>query len=424
MLRRLPRPLLLTRLMVFLSVMGPGIVTASVDNDAGGITTYSLAGANFGYSLLWILIPIPLVLFVVQEMCARMGVITGKGLGDLIRENYGVRVTFWVMMLLLLTDFGNTMAEFAGLAAGGEIFGIPRYLAVPLSALFIWLLVVKGSYRAVERVFLAASLVYATYVVSGFMASPSWGEVFHSMSRPSFRLQADYIMMAIALVGTTIAPWMQFYQQAATVEKGLSEDAYRYSVADTLLGSIVTCVVASFVIIACAATLFIGSIPVESAKDAALALKPLAGEYASALFAIGLINASLFSASVLPLSTAYSVCEALGFEAGVNKTWRQSPVFFGLYTLLIAVSALIIMLPTVPLLEIMFLSQVANGILLPIVLFFMIRLVNDRKLMGRYVNSLAFNIIAWATIAVLVCLVVALLVVQLASFVLPGWWGT
>lgn len=421
MLRRFPKHMLFTRVMVFLSVMGPGIITASVDNDAGGISTYSLAGARFGYSLLWLLIPIPLVLFVVQEMCARMGAITGKGLADLIRENYGVRITFWVMLALLVTNFGNTMANFAGLAAGGEIFGVPRYFAVPLAALFIWLLVVKGTNRAVEKVFLAASLVYATYIVSGFMASPSWGEVFQAVSRPSFRLQADYLMMAIALVGTTIAPWMQFYQQAATVEKGLSEDEYRYSVVDTSMGSVVTGLVASFIIIACAATMFVNHIPIESAADAALALKPLAGQYASVLFAIGLINASLFAASVVPLSTAYSVCGAMGFEAGVNKTLKQAPIFFGLYTLLIAISALFIMFPDAPLLEIMYFSQVANGILLPFILIFMIRLVNDRRIMGRYVNSLPFNTISWITIIVLISLTAILLVVQLFSLLLPGW---
>ncbi|MBI2907548.1 MAG: divalent metal cation transporter [Chloroflexi bacterium] len=420
MLRRLPKFTIFTRIMVFLSVMGPGIITASVDQDAGGITTYSLAGARFGYSLLWILFVVPIVLFVVQETCARMGAITGKGLADLIRENYGVRVTFIMMAFLLVVDFGNTMANFAGLAAGGEIFAVPRLITVPIGAVAVWWLVVKGSYRFVEKVFLAASLMYATYVVSGFMASPPWGEVLQAVSRPSIRLEVDYLMMIIGLVGTTIAPWMQFYQQAATVEKGLSEDDYGYTMVDTSFGSVVTCLVSAFIIIACAATIYVNNIPIESAADAALALRPLAGQYASVLFALGLINASLFAASILPLSTAYSVCEALGFEAGVNKTLKQAPVFFGLYSFLIVASALVIMLPEAPLLEIMYFSQVANGILLPFILLFIIRLVNDRRLMGRYVNSLAFNVISWITIVALISFTAVLLVVQLASAFSPG----
>lgn len=420
MLRRWRQPLFLTRIMVFLSVMGPGIITASVDNDAGGITTYSLAGAQYGYSLLWVLIPITIVLFVVQEMCARMGAITGKGLGDLIRENFGVRITFAMMIVLLFVDLGNTMAEFAGLASGTDIFGIPRYFTVPLAAIFVWWLVVKGSYRAVEKVFLAASLVYAAYVVSGFLASPPWGEVFRAIHSPSFHLDSSYVMMAIGVVGTTIAPWMQFYQQAATVEKGLSEEEYKYSVVDTAMGSIVTDVVAGFIIIACAATIFVHNIPIETAGDAALALRPLAGQYASVLFAIGLINASLFSASILPLSTAYSVCEAMGFEAGVNKTLRQAPVFFGLYTLLLVVAALIILIPNAPLLDIMFLSQVANGILLPFILLFMIRLINDKRLMGRYVNSAAFNVISWITVIVLIGATIVLIGTQVGSRFFPA----
>jgi NRAMP (natural resistance-associated macrophage protein)-like metal ion transporter len=411
-LRRASSATAMRRLMIFLAIMGPGIVTQNVDNDAGGITTYSLAGAGFGYSLLWTMIPITIALYVVQEMAARLGAVTGHGLADLIRERYGVRTTTLVMLTLLLADFGNTMAEFSGLAAGGEIFGISKYILVPMGALAVWLLVVKGTFRSVERIFLTASAFYISYVISGVLAHPNWGEVLRATMTPSFSLHADYLLMLVGVVGTTIAPWMQFYLQSAVVEKRITVKEYGYTRADVFIGSIMTDVVAWFIIVACGATIFAHHLHVETVKDAALALFPLAGHYAGAVFAFGLINASLFSASVLPLATSYYVCEALGFESGVDRTIRQAPVFYGLYIALIVGACAVVLLPGAPLLQILFLSQVANGILLPFILIFMLLLVNRKRLMGAYTNSRTFNAIAWVTVIVMVVLTLALVVTQ------------
>ncbi len=410
--RRASRASLMQRLMLFLAIMGPGIITQNVDNDAGGITTYSLAGAGFGYSLLWTLIPITIALYVVQEMAARLGAVTGHGLADLIRERYGVRTTTLVMLALLLADFGNTMAEFSGLAAGGEIFGISKYILVPVGALFVWFLVVKGTFRSVERVFLVASAFYISYIISGVLAHPDWGQVVRATATPSFSLRTDYVIMLVGVIGTTIAPWMQFYLQSAVVEKRITVKEYGYTRLDVLIGSIMTDVVAWFIIVACGATIFAHHLKIETAKDAALALRPLAGQYATALFAFGLINASLFSASVLPLATSYYVCEALGFEAGVNRTVRQAPVFYSLYITLIVGACVIVLLPRAPLLQILFLSQVANGVLLPFILVFMLLLINRKRLMGAYTNSRAFNAIAWVTVVVMIILTLALVVTQ------------
>jgi NRAMP (natural resistance-associated macrophage protein)-like metal ion transporter len=400
------------QLMIFFAIMGPGIITQNVDNDAGGITTYSLAGAGFGYSMLWTLIPITVALYVVQEMAARLGAVTGHGLADLIRERYGVRTTTFVMLALVLADFGNTMAEFSGLAAGGEIFGISKYIFVPIGAVAVWLLVVKGTFRSVERVFLAASVFYVCYIISGAMAHPNWGEVLQATVTPSFSLHADYLIMLVGVVGTTIAPWMQFYLQSAVVEKRITVKEYGYTRVDVFIGSIMTDVVAWFIIVACGATIFAHHLHVDTVKDAALALFPLAGRYAGALFAVGLINASLFSASVLPLATSYYVCEALGFQSGVDRTVRQAPVFYGLYFALIVGACVVVLLPGAPLLQILFLSQVANGVLLPFILIFMLLLVNRKRLMGAYTNSRTFNIIAWVTVVVMIVLTLALVVTQ------------
>ncbi len=419
-LRRATRSAALSRLMMFLAVMGPGIVTQNVDNDAGGITTYSLAGAQFGYALLWTMIPVTIALYVVQEMAARMGAVTGKGLADLIRERYGVRTTLFVMLALLVADFGNTMAEFSGLAAGGEVFGVSKYVLVPLGALAVWLLVVRGTFRSVERIFLAASAFYVSYVISGALARPDWGEVARATLVPSFSLRGDYIAMFVGVIGTTIAPWMQFYLQSAVVEKGITTKEYGYTRTDVLVGSLMTDIVAWFIIVACGATIFVHHLHIETAKDAALALGPLAGRYAAALFALGLINASLFSASVLPLATSHYVCESLGFEAGVDRTIRQAPVFYGLYIALIVGACVFVLLPRAPLIQIMFLSQVANGILLPFILVFMLLLVNNRRLMGAYTNSRAQNAIAWATVVAMIALTLALVVTLVVS---PGGAG-
>ena len=405
--------------MIFFAIMGPGIITQNVDNDAGGITTYSLAGAGFGYALLWTMIPITIALYVVQEMAARMGAVTGHGLADLIRERFGIRTTTLVMLALLVADFGNTMAEFSGLAAGGEIFGISKYIFVPVGALTVWWLVAKGTFRFVERIFLMASAFYISYVISGILARPDWGQVMVATVKPSFSFQKDYLIMLVGVVGTTIAPWMQFYLQSTVVEKGITVKQYGYTRTDVLVGSIMTDVVAWFIIAACGATIFLHHVHVETVKDAALALRPLAGVYAASLFALGLINASLFSASVLPLATAHYVCESLGFEAGIDRTIRQAPVFYTLYIVLIVGACLVVLLPNAPLLSIIFLSQVANGILLPFILVYMLLLVNQKRLMGSYTNSRIFNVIAWVTVVVMIVLTLALVITQ----VVPGMGG-
>ncbi len=397
----------------WLSVIGPGIITANVDNDAGGITTYSLAGTVYGYSLLWTLIPITLALIVVQEMVARMGAVTGKGLADLIRETFGVKATFYLLIGVLIANLANTVGEFAGVAAAGEVFGISKYISVPLSALLVWWLVVKGTYRAVEKVFLTACVFYVSYIIAGLMEKPPWPEMLRITITPSFSFQASYITMLIGVVGTTIAPWMQFYLQSSIVEKGITAKVYKYSRLDVVVGCFATDIVAWFIIVACAATLFKHHIQIETAKDAAIALRPLAGKYSSALFAFGLFNASVFAASILPLSTAYSICEGMGWESGVDKKPTEAPWFYGLYFGLIFLGAGIVLFPNAPLIMMMYLSQVANGVLLPFVLIFMQLLINDHRLMGNYVNSYWYNITAWLTTVVMIGLTILLVVTTL-----------
>ncbi len=392
------------RIVILLSIIGPGIITANVDNDAGGIATYSIAGAHFGYSLLWSLVPITIALIVVQEMSARMGAVTGKGLAELIRENYGVKITFWLMVFLFVTDLGNTAAEFAGWAASNELFGISKYLSVPIGALLVWLLVVKGSYRVVEKIFLVICLVYLVYIPAAFLAKPDWAQVAIETIRPSFQFNTVYVVTLIGVVGTTIAPWMQFYLQSSVVEKGVRKEQYWASRIDVIVGCFLTDIVALFIIVACGATLFPAGIKIESAKEAAISLAPIAGKYASILFAIGLANASLFSASILPLATAYYICEGMGWESGVNKTFKDAPQFMWLYTLLIAVGSLIVLIPDAPLISIMWISQVINGIMLPFVLIFMLFLINKKELMGEYTNSRTFNRIAWGTAVIMIAL--------------------
>jgi Mn2+/Fe2+ NRAMP family transporter len=399
-----------SRLMIGLAVVGPGFITASVDNDAGGIWTYSIAGAQFGYSLLWTMIPITIALVVVQEMSARMGAVTGKGLSDLIREEFGFRVTFLLMVALVVLNFTNVVAEFAGVASSLELFGASRYIVVPASALLVWVMVVKGTYQSLEKVFLAASAFYLCYIVAGLLAHPDWKTAaLATVTRPKTIGMRDYgyLSMVIALVGTTIAPWMQFYLQASIVEKGITARQYRASRWDVMLGCVFTDVVAWFIIVACAATLFAsGHHQVADASDAAQALRPLAGEYAYLLFAAGLFNASIFAASILPISTAYAVCEGLGFESGLDKKFHEAPVFYWLYTLLIGFGALVLLVPRLPLVYVSVLSQVFNGIVLPFVLVFMLLLTNDAELMGAHVNSRAFNIVAWITVVVMIVLTV------------------
>jgi len=407
---RSPRSLRWRHLLLILAVIGPGIITANVDNDAGGITTYSLAGARYGTGLLWTLIPITLALIVVQEMSARMGAVTGKGLADLIRENYGVKLTFYLMLTLLLANYGNTVSEFAGIAASLELFGVSKFVSVPIAAVAIWVLIVRGTYRIVERIFLVACVLYFVYPISAFLTHPPWGHVLKATIVPeTVQFNAGYVGMLIGLVGTTIAPWMQFYLQSSVVEKGIRKDRYWISRWDVVVGCIVTDVIAFFIIVACAYTLHSRGIAINDAADAARSLEPLAGRYASALFAVGLLNASLFSAAILPLATVYYVCEAFGWEAGVDKKYGEAKAFYGIYTAMIALGAAVVLLPGFPLIQTMFISQVANGVALPFVLVFMLLLVNRRKLMGESVNGPFFNAVAWTTTVVMIGLTLLLL---------------
>jgi Mn2+/Fe2+ NRAMP family transporter len=402
-----------TQILLFFAVVGPGFITANVDNDANGIFTYSQAGTEFGHQLLWTLIPVTVALIVVQEISARMGAVTGKGLSDLIREEFGFRITFFMMLGILLINFGNVVGEFAGIAGSLELFGVSRYVSVPVCAVVVWLIVVKGQYKSVEKVFLAASFFYVTYIVAGVFAQPAWKEALIATVKPppaaAFR-QPGYLYMAIGVVGTTIAPWMQFYLQSSIVEKGVTRRQYKASQIDVISGCIFTDVVAWFIIVACAATLYVhGHYIIRDAADAAQALRPLAGDYAYILFALGLFNASLFAASILPLSTAYTVCEGLGFESGVGKKFSEAPVFYWLYTILIVAGAGAILIPDLPLVKIAILSQVINGIAIPPVLVFMLLLVNKKDLMGDFVNSRLYDVIAWSTTVVMTLLTIAYL---------------
>src|SRR6478735_7911341 len=403
------------RIVLLFAVIGPGFITANVDNDAGGIFTYSQAGAQFGYSLLWTMIPITIALVVVQEMASRMGAVTGKGLSDLIREEFGFRVTFWLMLALVVTNFGNVMAEFAGVASSLELFGISRYIVVPLAAAAVWALVVQGTYDSVEKIFLVASGFYICYVVAGVLAHPDWrAATFAMVTRPEGEgliQNYGYLYMLIGLVGTTIAPWMQFYLQASVVEKGVTARQYRASRWDVIIGCLFAAIVAWFIVVACAATLHsVGKYEIVTGADAAMAFRPLAGEYAYLLFAAGLFNASLFAASILPISTAYAVCEGMGFESGLDKRFHEAPAFYWLYTLLIVLGAGAVLFPGFSLIRVMVVSQVANGILLPFVLVFVIMLINDKELMGRYVNSRWYNVVSWGTVGTMIALTIAMLI--------------
>ncbi len=400
-------------LAIFFALLGPGIITGSVDNDAGGITTYSVAGAIYGYGMIWTLIPSLIVLLVIQEMNARMGIVTGKGLSDLIRENAGVKITFFIFIGLLLSNIGNTTTEFAGVAGSMEIFGVSKYISVPIAAILVWVLVVKGTYKIAERIFLIFSASLLTYVVSALMAKPQWNEIGSAIIRPGIELNTQSITMVIALVGTTIAPWMQFYMQSSVIEKGLKMKNYKYTVIDIVVGCVVTVVVAFFIMVACGSTLHPNGIEITEAKDAALSLEPLAGRLASHVFAFGLFVASVFSATILPLATAFYVCEAFGFETGIDKSWDEAKEFYFLYTGILVISAIIILIPNAPLIDISIWSQVLNGILLPVVLVCMILLINNKKIMGSYTNKPFQNIIGWVAVGILVILSVILLVLPI-----------
>jgi NRAMP (natural resistance-associated macrophage protein)-like metal ion transporter len=405
------------RMIIFLSIMGPGIITANIDNDASGITTYSVAGARFGYSLLWILIPTTIALVVIQEMVARMGVVTGKGLSDLIRENYGVKSTLFMMAALLIANLGTTIADFAGWAASMEILGFSKYVMVPFGAILIWILVTKGSYRTIEKILLSACLLYFGYVISGIMAKPYWPEVFKSTFVPQIKWDTEFIVLSIGIIGTTITPWMQFYLQSSIAEKGIKKDEYGASRLDVIIGCSITDIVSFFIIVTCATLLFPHGIRINEASEAALALKPFAGNYASLIFALSLANASLLGVIIIPLATAYYICEAMGWERGVNKTFHEAPQFMWIYTALIVLSALLILIPGAPLVFLMILASVVNGILLPFVLIYAMSLVNNNKLMGEYVNPKNYNYISWATIFVLITLTLLMIVSAIIPYV-------
>jgi len=397
------------RVLAFLAVFGPGFITANVDNDPGGILVYSQAGAKFGYALLWTLIPTTIALIVVQEMAARMGAVTGKGLHDLIREEFGIRATFFVSFVFGLADLGNIVAEFAGLAAGMGLFGFSKYIVVPIGAFLVWFVVVRNSYKPVERILILGSMIFFVYPVSAFLAHPNWRAAIHATIVPQVIKSSDYLITVVGLIGTTITPWMQFYLQASVVEKGIGKKQYALSRWDVISGCIITDVIAFFIVLACAATLYAsGYRNISDAADAAAALRPLAGDFAYILFAVGLVNASMLSAAILPLATAYNICEGLGAESGVNKQFSEAPIFYWLYTFLIVGGAGVVLIPHLPLLKVILFSQVANGVLLPFLLIFMLLLVNRKELMGEYRNSRLANVIAWGTSIVIMMLTMAM----------------
>ena len=408
-------------LAVFFAVIGPGFITAVVDNDSGGIFTYSAAGGQFGYLPLWTLLPITLLLIITQEMCSRMGAVTGKGLSDLIREEFGLRVTFLMMAFLVIVNMTNVMSEFAGIASSLELFHISRYITVPLAAAAVWFLIVKGNYQSVEKIFLFACVFYVTYIISGFLVKPDWKEAAIYSVKPVLMLEPSYIYMVIGMVGTTIAPWMQFYLQAAVVEKGITAKEYAESRIEVIVGCFMTSVIAFFIIVACAGAIYSPAIAsgakpkeIQDAAEAAQALKPF-GQYAFLLFSAGLFNASIFAACILPLSTAYTVCEGLGFESGVNKRIREAPIFYFLYTLLIIVGAGVVLIPKFPLVKMILWSQVLNGMLLPFILIFMILLVNKHDLMGEWINPRWFNVVSWITVVLIIGLTIAYIGILVAA---------
>lgn len=398
---------------MFFSIMGPGMVTAFADNDAGGVTTCATAGAKYGYALLFTMFASTVALAIAQEISARTGAVTGKGLADLIREQFGVKWAFFAMLVLFIANLGTTVTEFSGIATSFEIFGVSKYLSVPIAAILVWWLVLKTDYRQAERLFLLLCLTFFSYILSCLIINPPWGEILRAAVKPTLQPNSDFLLMAVGIIGTTITPWGQFYVQASVVDKGIGARDYAYTRWDVLIGSCVTGLISFFIIVATAATLFANQIPMETAKDAAIALVPLAGPHAALLFAFGLLGASVLAAFILPLSTSYAFCEAFGFERGLNKTYKEAPVFFGLYTFIIALSACLVLWPNLSLYRVILTTQAVNGVLLPPVLIFMVLLASDRRLMGRYVNSRWYNAVAWLFTIVLIALTVMLLVTNL-----------
>jgi NRAMP (natural resistance-associated macrophage protein)-like metal ion transporter len=393
---------LLIKLTLFLSVVGPGLVTANLDNDAGGIATYSLAGAQTGYRLMWILIPVTIALMMFQEMSARMGIVSGKGLADLIREKFGLRITFYSLFFLLFADLGNTMAEFAGIASAGEIFGASRYLTVPICSALVWLLVLKSDYKTVERIFIIGCSVFLTYIVSGFMIGPSWTEITVAIVNPDLHsITAKDLPIMVGLVGTSITPWMQFYIQSAVVEKGISPKHLWHSKIDVIAGCTLMLIVTFFIIICCAATIFHAGININDAKDAAVALEPLAGKYASILFGIGLFNASFFAAAILPLAASYYICQGMGWESGVDHSFKEAPQFFTIFSSMIFIGGAMTLIPGIDLFKILLYSQILNGLLIPVVILFIVNLCNDPDIMGEYTNSPWQNFISYTLVTMM-----------------------
>lgn len=395
-------------ILLILAVIGPGIITAAVDNDAGGITTYSVAGAHFGYKMLWVMVPTAFVLIIIQEMCSRMGIVSGKGLSDLIRESYGAKVTFYMLIGLLIANVSVTISEFSGIAGSLEIFNVPRYVSVPIGAVLVWLIIVKGNYHSVEKIFLIASIIYFTYIISGFLAKPQWLDVLKNTVKPTVEFSKPFVMTLVGIIGTTITPWMQFYLQSSVVEKGVKIANYKYMKIDVGTGAIMASLVAFFIMVASATTLHTHGIYIKDASDAARALAPLAGEFAEILFAFGLLNASLLGAMIVPIATSYYVCEGLGFESGVNKNFKEAPWFYGIFTAIIILGSIPPLFPQTPLVKLMLISQVINGVLLTPILIFILLLINKKWLMGEHVNKPWYNVIAWLTVAILIFLSVIL----------------
>lgn len=407
---KLKKKLTNKQVLVFLTILGPGIIAASAGNDAGGITTYAMVGAELQYKMLWAIFLMTFSLIIVQEMAARMGAVTGKGLSDLIREQFGVKSTFFAMLTLFIANIAVTTSEFAGIAASLELFNISKYVSVPVMALIIWLLVLKGTYQTVEKVFMAFSMLLLSYIVAGFMAKPDWSEVVRHTFMPTVEWNSNFLTLFVGTVGTTIAPWMQFYLQSSIADKGITIKNYSYERIDTILGAIVADVIAFFIILSTASALYPHGITIESAKDAALALKPFVGTYAPIVFGIGLFGASVMAAAILPLSTSYAICEAFGWESGLDNKFEDAPVFFILYTALIIIGSCIVLFSSQLLVHIMLIAQVINGILVPVILIYMLKLTNNRRLMGEYVNSAIYNTIAWVTVIFTIALTVLMFV--------------
>jgi len=397
---RLRRNLAEYRFYAYLAILGPGIIAANSGNEASGIATYSTAGADYGYTLLWSFIPMTICFVVAQEMCVRMGVVTGQGLADLIREQFGVRWTALVMLALLIANSGIIVAEFVGIAQASELFGISRYISVPLTALVIWWLVVKGTPKRVEQVFLLMSLVFLTYILAGFMAKPDWAKVGKEFFSPTFNLDSGYLFTVVALIGTTITPFMQIYVQSSVVEKGTQKEDLGLARTDAIIGVLFANLIAAFIVIATAATLHVEGIHLHDAADAARALAPVVGPYAKYLFGVGLFGAAMLAMGVLPLATAYSLSEALGFEKGLSRSFREAPIFLGIFTTLVVIGAFVALIPGIPQIQLLVLTQCINGLLLPVLLIAIVLLANNEEIMGQYKNTLWFNVLAWTITAV------------------------